>query len=517
VTYTDLEPGRVLDGKYRVERELGVGGMGVVVAARHVSLDQRVAIKALAKDALKNAQAVERFSREARVAAKITSEHVVRVYDVGTLEDGAPYMVMEYLEGCDLKELLDEGPLSIADACEYLLQACEALAEIHKAGIIHRDLKPANIYLTKRADGSPVIKLLDFGISKFTVHPDDPKLDPSMTATSAVMGSPGYMSPEQLKSTKDVDERADIWALGTILYELLTGTPAFFGDSMPQLCAMIAAEYPPLPSSLRQDIPIALERAILRCLEKRPERRFADVGELAQVLATYAPERAQVSVERIEGIIGSQGRRRPLSSRPPRPDSSANLASAPTELAPSSPNPPIVRATSTGSVRGERRGSGALVLFVLAAGGALSFVVYTGRLDVGALVQRVSGTGAAAAPPSASALALSPSAPASASASDPAAGAPSALATTSAAAPASASGAPSDLDAASPLAADAAGGDAGDAAPDDDEEDDPDAGIAVVTAPVASNVAPRPVPRYTRPAPYPRPRPRPPRGKPKHK
>jgi serine/threonine-protein kinase len=498
VSKAPLGAGQVLDGKYRIERVLGEGGMGVVVAATHLQLDQRVAIKALIPDATKNADAVERFSREARVAAKITSEHVVRVYDVGTLEGGEPYMVMEYLEGCDLKELLDEGPLSIGDACEYLLQSCEALAELHKAGIIHRDLKPANIYLTKRADGSPVIKLLDFGISKFTVHPDDPKLDPSMTATSAVMGSPGYMSPEQLKSTKDVDERADIWSLGTILYELLTGTPAFFGESMPQLCAMIVSEYPPLPSALRDDIPIALERAILRCLEKRPERRFADVGELAQILAVYAPERAQVSIDRIEGIIGSQGRRPPLSSRPPRPDSSAGIAAlgeAQTEVV--SGSPPIVRSTSSGNTRPERRSSALLFLLLIAASG-VSIAVYTGKLDLRALMQRASGA-VASTPPTPSASALTSSAPPPA---DPApVAAPSASTSDLPAASVSVPVADAPVDA--PPEASATAASESDATTSEDPDVDEQDGSA---APVASGSA-RPPPRYVRPPQKARPRP----------
>src|SRR5262249_29408438 len=202
--------GDVLAGKYRVERVLGRGGMGVVVQAMHVQLEQRVAIKFLLPQTVSNPDAVTRFAREARAASKIQGEHVARVLDVGTLESGAPFMVMEYLEGQDLSQLLESrGLLHVDEAIDYILQACEALAEAHAAGIVHRDLKPANMYLTKRADGSPIVKVLDFGISKVIAKDSS---DASMTRTSALMGSPVYMSPEQMKATRNVDARADIWA-----------------------------------------------------------------------------------------------------------------------------------------------------------------------------------------------------------------------------------------------------------------------------------------------------------------
>src|SRR5690606_21773595 len=198
-----LTPGTVLAGKFCIEQVLGQGGMGVVVAARHLQLDERVALKFLLPEALSNAEAVARFAREARAAVKIKSEHVARVTDVGTLETGSPYMVMEYLRGTDLGDLVHtQGPLPIADAVEYLLQACEAVAEAHALGIVHRVLKPSNLFLTRRADGSPSIKVLDFGISKVTTGADSQM---NMTRTATVMGSPLYMSPEQMASARDVD------------------------------------------------------------------------------------------------------------------------------------------------------------------------------------------------------------------------------------------------------------------------------------------------------------------------
>src|SRR5689334_6553526 len=214
-------PGQMLAGKYRVERILGTGGMGVVVAAKHVELNILVAIKFLLPHVLSNQTAVARFAREARAAVRIKSEHVARVSDVGTLESGAPYMVMEYLDGGDLSAWLKErGALPVEQAVEFVLQASEAIAEAHALGIVHRDLKPSNLFVTRRRDGSMTVKVLDVGISK-TTSIDAAAMD--MTATTAVMGSPLYMSPEQLQSSKDVDARSDIWSLGIILYELLAG------------------------------------------------------------------------------------------------------------------------------------------------------------------------------------------------------------------------------------------------------------------------------------------------------
>src|SRR5687768_2291671 len=203
---TGVREGDILVGKYRVERVLGLGGMGVVVAAQHLGLDQRVAIKFLFPEAFSHPEALLRFDREARAAAKIKSEHVARVTDVGTLENGAPYMVMEYLEGEDLAEYLRrEGALRVEEAVQLVLQACEAIDEAHKLGIVHRDLKPANLFCIQKADGSRTIKVLDFGISKLT-HSVPATRGMAMTGASAMMGSPLYMSPEQMRSPRTVDE-----------------------------------------------------------------------------------------------------------------------------------------------------------------------------------------------------------------------------------------------------------------------------------------------------------------------
>jgi serine/threonine-protein kinase len=304
---TPVQEGQILAGKYRVERVLGVGGMGVVVSALHLQLDERVAIKFLLPEALENAEAVARFSREARAAVKIKSQHVARVIDVGTLETGAPYMVMEFLHGQDLSQRLRAGgALPIVDAVDFVLQMCEALAEAHALGIVHRDLKPANLFLTTLADGSACVKVLDFGISKLT-QPSSSGQDFGMTKTQAIMGSPLYMSPEQMASSRDVDGRSDIWAVGTILFELITGRVPFTGDTMPQLCAMILQHPPPSPRSMREDVPSALDEVILRCLEKDRERRFSNVAELATALVPFGSHFAARSAERSTRVLSAAG------------------------------------------------------------------------------------------------------------------------------------------------------------------------------------------------------------------
>jgi serine/threonine-protein kinase len=302
-----VNEGDVLAGKYRVEKLLGVGGMGAVVAAHHLQLDERVAIKFLLPEALVVPEAVARFAREARAATKIKNEHVVRTIDVGTLETGAPYIVMEYLDGRDLSALIREvGPLSTDVAAEYLLQACEALAEAHALGIIHRDLKPSNLFLTKRMDGTPLVKVLDFGISKVTgTAGSGPDL--GLTKTTAMMGSPLYMSPEQMSSARDVDTRTDIWALGTILYEILSGVPPFNADTVPQLCAMVLQQEHEALRMRRPDLPPAVDAIIARCLRKAPADRYPNVAEFAMALAELAPKHARASVRRISGIISTAG------------------------------------------------------------------------------------------------------------------------------------------------------------------------------------------------------------------
>ena len=286
-----IREGEILGGKYRVERVLGAGGMGVVVAATHLQLGQRVAIKFLLPDALKNERALERFTREARAAAQLTSTNVARVVDVGALESGAPYMVMEFLDGLDLGQLVEtRGPLSLEDAVDYVLQACEAVAEAHALGIVHRDLKPRNIFLTHRPSGAPLVKVLDFGISKVTEKETIGGMPAhALTRSGDLVGSPTYMAPEQMQAQRGVDGRTDVWALGGILFELLTARTPFLAETLPELCAMVLLKpHTPL-AELRPDLPAALGDVINRCLEKEPEDRFASVNELSMALAPFSP------------------------------------------------------------------------------------------------------------------------------------------------------------------------------------------------------------------------------------
>lgn len=297
-------PGTVLAGKYRVERLLGEGGMGWVVVATHLQLEQRVALKFMrASHAATSPEATIRFLREARAAARIQSEHVARVSDVGTLEGGVPYLVMEYLEGRDLDSLLQSTPsLPIAEAIDYAMQACEGLGEVHAAGIIHRDLKPANLFLARRSDGSVRVKLLDFGISKIAAAPGGTS-DGGMTSTQALMGSPLYMAPEQMRSSKGVDARADIWSMGVILYEMLGGRSPFNGETLPHVCARIMAEAPDSLREIRRDVPPALEAVVMRCLEKDAQRRFRDVAALAEALAPFGQADARAAANRIGRVV----------------------------------------------------------------------------------------------------------------------------------------------------------------------------------------------------------------------
>ncbi len=290
-----VKPGEILDGKYLIEAQLGAGGMGMVVAGRNVASQQTVAIKLLFPAALANPEAVARFSREAKAAARIRSEHAVKMFDIGHTPNGAPYLVMERLEGADLSGVLGQrGPLPIELAADYLLQACEALAEAHVLGIVHRDLKSANLFLTRRPDGTPCVKVLDFGISKM-LELDGGDGGTVLTATQTMMGSPAYMSPEQLVSAKRVDARSDIWGLGVIFYELISGALPFDGASMMQLFTSIARGEPaPLPPS----VPREVAAVIFQCLQKSPADRLQDVAAFADAIAPFASPSVRASAVR---------------------------------------------------------------------------------------------------------------------------------------------------------------------------------------------------------------------------
>ncbi len=296
-------PGDTIDSKYLIEETLGAGGMGVVVAARHLQLGRAVAIKFMRSEFAYDKMAVERFLREARAAVGLSSAHVARVLDVGTTETGAPYMVMEYLEGRDLGEMIaSNGPMPIAEAVDTVLQACEAIAEAHAHGIVHRDLKPPNLFVTTGLDGRPFIKVLDFGISKGTI--DSTGSGDSLTLTGAVIGSPGYMSPEQIRDSKSTDARADVWALGVILYELLAGVAPFAGNTTGETFARIFSDEPAPIRSGRAEVPLGLEEVVFRCLVRDPRRRVQSVAQLTAMLAPYGSPGAALLVDRIAHIAG---------------------------------------------------------------------------------------------------------------------------------------------------------------------------------------------------------------------
>lgn len=292
--------GSLIADKYRVERVLGKGGMGIVVAARHVKLDEPVAIKLMLHEDLGNRASVERFLREARACAKLrNNEHIARVSDVDTLPTGLPYMVMELLEGYDLDKLLkSRGGLPIHDACSYLVQACRALSDAHQKGIIHRDLKPQNLFLAKRPDGSSCIKVLDFGISKHTLADESTNID--LTRPSDILGSAYYMAPEQARSSRDVVPQSDIYSLGAVLYKLLTGQAPHPKRTLLEVYEALLTEAPARPSAFRPEIPPELDKVILRCLEKESDRRFSTALELISALTPFTTPRTTLKVDPID-------------------------------------------------------------------------------------------------------------------------------------------------------------------------------------------------------------------------
>ncbi len=323
-------PGDLVNGKYAIEHELAEGGMGVLFAATHRDLQTRVAIKFLKPKYAKDDGARQRFLREARAAAAITSEHAARIQDVGETDVGLPFIVMELLQGADLDQLLAaRKTLPAAEAIGYVLEACEAIAEAHAAGIVHRDLKPSNLFLAERANGARIVKVLDFGISKSTLPTEEKAATASLTAPNTLLGSPQYMAPEQVRNAKTVDGRADVWALGVILQELITGAPPFAADALPMLYAKILSEPPTPMRKLAPDAPAGLGDVVARCLAKEPELRLASVADLATALAPFAPPGSEKAIERI---------RRALGGGAPGPSLSPAFArSAPTTLTPSVP------------------------------------------------------------------------------------------------------------------------------------------------------------------------------------
>jgi serine/threonine protein kinase len=281
-----VQEGAILAQRYQVERLVGVGGMGYVVRAKQIFTDQPVAVKLLLPERARDRAIVARFLREARAAARLKSEHVCRILDVGMLDDGVPYIAMEYLDGQDLGTVLKErGALNVREAVACLRQACAAVAEAHSLGIVHRDLKPRNLFLSMRPDGTGSIKVLDFGIAKL-LDPTSEQLQ--LTSDGAILGSPAYMAPEQMMSARTVDTRADIWALGVVLFGLLGGRSPFAGPSVNATCARVLTQPAPHLGDLGVKVPAGLEALIARCLEKDRERRLGSVADLVAGLEPFA-------------------------------------------------------------------------------------------------------------------------------------------------------------------------------------------------------------------------------------
>jgi eukaryotic-like serine/threonine-protein kinase len=427
-------------GKYVVDRMIGSGGMGLVVAARHEALNELVAIKLLRPKAAGDKIHAERFAREARSMIKIKSEHVVRVLDAGTLDSGAPFIVMEYLVGRDLAQTLrEEGPMTVTRAADLMLQVCEAVASAHAVGVIHRDLKPSNFFITKRADGTTLVKVLDFGISKAVGQ--DGVVDPNLTETQAVFGSPTYMSPEQIRSAKHVDHRSDIWSLGVGLYEITTGKLPFAADNVAGLLASIVADPPFFPRGFNPNLPVEFEELLLTILQKNPKDRVQTIADFAFALSQFATPNSETNtlMERIARLAGrslptprhamtqTTGPKLPPLAPQPPPSSRSGLGrTSDPNLGGINPSvPPDVLSSghafgSTGmdlssQAPGARRGN---TLAAVAVGLCVAILIILG---IGAYFVRskLTATASAAAPTTSSSSSTTADAPAATTASQP--------------------------------------------------------------------------------------------------
>ncbi|HKO49130.1 MAG TPA: serine/threonine-protein kinase [Polyangiaceae bacterium] len=312
---------KLLEDNYALERVIGCGGAGIVVAARHKRLGLRVALKFLRPDRPRAADVVKRFVREGQLTARIQNAHVTRMLDIGRLPDGEPFLVMEYLEGCDLAALLEaRGPLACGEAVAYVRQACVGLTASHAVGIIHRDLKPSNLFLTLAPNGAPLLKILDFGIAEqlanTSTSPD--ANTQQLTVNPSDMGSPPFVAPEQLRAERHADPKSDLWALGAALFTLLAGRSPFERPYLSETYLAILSGRVPDLTALRPEIGRPLAAIVERCLAADPEQRFASAAELNAALAPFASEQPRIAAPRA-------GRARP--ARDSRSKSSLNSAS----------------------------------------------------------------------------------------------------------------------------------------------------------------------------------------------
>ena len=373
-----LISGAVIQGKYLVHRVIGRGGMCIVGSATHIGLDYLVALKVLRRSLSLNPEAVLRFMREARSAARLKSEHAAHVFDVSVLDTGEPFMVMEHLEGQDLgAALASRGPFCTVEAVECILQACEAIGEAHASGIVHRDLKPANLFLTLRADGEPQVKVLDFGIATAVSGLDrEPEAELPLTRGSTTFGTPPYMAPEQLCDPRDVDERSDIYALGVTLYELISGRVPFEGQSGAEVYGAALTQRPVPLNELDPRVPVALAAVVARCLAWRRMDRYANVSDLVAALIPFGPVRAEQYAQRVARIIDC--RRPPLTGEPRVDPGAATLNGGSTSAPRANPagdkaNPPGRKRARRASDRRRPRKPG--VGSVLAAVAAITLVL----------------------------------------------------------------------------------------------------------------------------------------------
>ena len=341
-----VKPGALLARRYRVERVLGRGGMGLVLVARDLELDRKVAVKLVIPELVHDTSLVARLKREARAAVRLTNEHSVRVHDVREDDSGVPFIVMEYLVGHDIAALLSaRGALPIEEAVDWVLQAAEGVAEAHAHGIVHRDLKPGTLFLARQPGGTSVVKVLDFGLAK-----PAPGADATLTRSTAVMGSPNYMSPEQMRGLADVDARADVWALGACLYEMLVGKPPFDAPSVPDVIANVMHVEPTRADALRPDVPHALAVVVARCLAKKRSERFPNVADLARALAPFTVD-GQSAAERVERVLTTAARV-PSERPPPFEIGDTGLSRGPA----GSPVPADTRTEATFDSEGDRAG-----------------------------------------------------------------------------------------------------------------------------------------------------------------
>ncbi len=485
------KPGDRLLGKFRIDRIVGQGGAGVVFAAHHELLDQPIAIKLLLAEA--GSETALRFVNEAKLAAKIHSEHVCRVMDVGMLESGLPYIAMEYLEGQDLDAVIEVGAVPLARACDYVMQALEAVAQAHAQGIVHRDLKPSNLFLAKMpAREMPIVKVLDFGISKG----DFLGGETDVTSSRAILGSPSYMSPEQIKNARTVDARADIWAIGVILYELTSGHPPFGGETVGEVFAKILEGEPISLRSIAPQLPEAFEAVVMTCLRRDREQRYASVAELADALAPFASESAPELLTSIHGVsplllARADSKRRPQ-HEPPRATRNESKSEPKKVPVTSATAAPWIDAREPKPQRGKGR---ALLVLVLAAfGGGGASVYYLGRApNLASNVEAMaSGAGrAGTAPIENAASGLSPGAAGAAPLVTPTPGEVFDAAVEAAAPDANEAPPPADASSDAPLDGPFDASDDGSVEDDeDDEEEELDAGVGTRTAPRVG--APRP-------------------------